>query len=55
MSIRYDVVWPTSAGMIKTSVSAADPTGLQIILARTQPAPNPHLLMKVPQFASKNT
>jgi hypothetical protein len=39
--------------MIKTFGEAADPPGLQIILAKMRPAPNPHLRMKVPQFVSK--
>src|SRR5712664_2163315 len=36
-------VVPTCAGMIKTFGEAADPPGLQIILEKMRPAPNPHL------------
>jgi hypothetical protein len=34
MSIRYKVAWPPRAGMTKPSMSAADPPGLQVILAK---------------------
>jgi hypothetical protein len=53
MGIRYNVIWPTRAGMTKPLMSAADKPSLLIILAKSDQRQTRIDFVRAPQLAGK--